>query len=134
MEARREKAVVLYVRGDSVRQVARQLNVSHTTIERDLDAALDDLRDRNRQEAQKLRALYNKRWNRSLWQVWPAATKVESDEEGRNVPVHDDYALCRALSIMKSLRRINGVDLPPQTPVADQRRIIIEFEDPPEID
>ena len=134
-EARRQVALDYYLAGLSYRQIAPRLGVSHTTVGRDLLAALGDLVERNRPGAEGLRALKNERYNWLLRAVWPAATRTKTDEHGRTVSDYDHYAMGRAISILDAIRQMNGLDVQPGDPVAstdESRSIKVEYVNPPE--
>ena len=113
------------------------MGVSHTTVGRDIFAALGELVERNRPKAEELRAVMNERYNRLLLAVWPTATRTKTDEHGRTVSDYDDYAMGRAITILDAIREMNGLDVQPGDPVAstdEPRSIKVEFIAPPETD
>ncbi len=138
MKRRRQVALNRYLQGATVREVAGELNVSPTTIGRDLKAVVSDLAKKNTPGAEELRVVMDARYNRLLLSVWPAATRTEVDEEGNRVSAYDGYAFDRAITLLPAIRQLNGLHGPPQKQVShtghDQPRIIIDWVDPPVTD
>lgn len=98
--ARRLKALSLRQAGASFRDIASQLGVSRQQAYRDVDAALSELAELQREKTEKLRALELARLDRLLLAVWPRA-------QGGDLQAVD-----RAVRILERISRLMGLDAP----------------------
>ena len=100
--ARRVRALSLRQAGASFRDIGNQLSVSRQQAYRDVDQALTELAQYQRQKAEKLRALELARLDRLLLGVWPRA-------QGGDLGAVD-----RAVKIVERIDRLLGLDAPSQ--------------------
>ena len=116
LEARRLQVLQYTIAGASSRAAASQLEkdgygkVSHTTVQKDLKTILGKLAEDNAEEAVNLRALMNERYNRVFLSWWQYALGKAASEDNAASPPNAE-ATSKVLSILKSMRELNGLDV-----------------------
>ena len=86
------------------------VSTDHKTVLRDQKITLSELSDELQTDAVRHRALMNERYNRLFTTAWQRAQPV-FDESTKTMREPNIAYMDRAISIMKSQRELNGLDL-----------------------
>lgn len=105
-EERRATVIPLVLAGAGYRDVARELNVSHTTIVRDVQAALEEWKARHLDQIDHQRLVDLARLERMLQAIWADVIKAQ-----------DDRKIELALAILREKRQILGYGKTPRLEV-----------------
>ena len=114
IQARRFQVLRLKSAGMTVRAIGDQLGISHTQVERDLKAVLGEMARLHQPDADAIRELMMERYDRLLLAWWPTAIGQgrQNDDGTISAGNPSDQATGRVLSILKSMREMNGLDVP----------------------
>ena len=104
-DARRVLVLQYTLAGATTREIAETLRnqgieVSHATVATDRSRVISEMIKASEADAEKLRAIYNARYERLIASRWPSAL------------AGDNKAMDLVLRTMDAQRKINGVDAP----------------------
>ena len=99
---RRAKVLTYRMSGASTRDIAAKLDCSHTTVERDITALMDEVNRHNAERAGEMHALENARLDKLQGAVWVTALTGHPD------------SVRTVLSVMERRAKLNGLDKPIQ--------------------
>ena len=103
--------MILRIQGFSYRQIGKELKISHEQARNDVKNILQQTLDNCRESVEELRQLENER----LDQLWAKFFQMAIDDG-------DLHAAHRCISISKSRRELNGLDMPQRAPVDEAGR------------
>ena len=110
---RRLKALELKTMGHTVRDIAKQLDVSSTTAHNDIDAMLRDIADKDTGRANNNRMLLNQRYEALISAYFSKATGGDIEAAKLVIDVLGKQAKINGLIPKEPLLNINQISPPP---------------------